>query len=192
MRDSGSVKLSCALGAGHTKVTLVGLATFGLAVLVFGFALISFAAPALGICLALAFFQSGFGRFNGRQSGLSAFDLGGDVQVGLVLLGFIGAGSLLQERCNLCLELDLGALHACIAHGLVAAGIGLDLGAIHRNGAQLDQAHLARQSHHLDEQFGELGQVQGTEVADRAVRREVVGCQHPKGNVLMQLPGDLA
>ena len=79
-----------------------------------------------------------------------------------------------------------------MAHGLVAAGVSFNLGAIHRDGAQLDQAHLARQSHDLDKQVSELGQVQCAKVADGAVGWKVVGTQHPKRNILMQLLGDLA
>ena len=59
-------------------------------------------------------------------------------------------------------------------------------------GAQLDQSHLAGQAHDLGEEFGEFNQMLGTEVADGAVGGEVVRCQHPKGDVFMQLPGDLA
>ena len=63
---------------------------------------------------------------------------------------------------------------------------------IHDNGAELDQAHLARQAHDLDKQFGELAQVQGTELPYRAMDGEVLGCQHPKGHVFGELSGDLA
>ena len=79
-----------------------------------------------------------------------------------------------------------------MAHGFVAAGVGLDLGAIYSDGAQLDQAHLTRQAHDLGKQFGEFTQVQGSELTDRAVSRKVVGCEHAKGHVLKQLSGDLA
>jgi hypothetical protein len=68
----------------------------------------------------------------------------------------------------------------------VAAGVGLDLGAVDGHRAQLDQAHLAGQLDHLHEQLGQLLQVQGAEVADRAVAREVACGQHPKRHVLVQ------
>ena len=48
-----------------------------------------------------------------------------------------------------------------------------------------DQAHFARQAHHLGEQFRELAQVQGVELPYRAVGQEVVGAQHAKGHVFM-------
>jgi len=44
----------------------------------------------------------------------------------------------------------------------------------------------------LDKQFGELAQVQCPEVPDGAVDGEVVGTQHAKGHVFIQLLGDLA
>jgi hypothetical protein len=74
----------------------------------------------------------------------------------------------------------------------VAAGIGLDFGTVHRNGPQLDQTHLARQAYHLNKQFGELAQVQGTELPYRAVGGEVLGCEHAKSHVFVELSGNLA
>ena len=74
----------------------------------------------------------------------------------------------------------------------MATGIGLDLGAVHRNGPQLHQPHLARQTHHLHEQLPQLLQVQRTELPDRAVRREVARREHPEGHILVQLARDLA
>lgn len=63
---------------------------------------------------------------------------------------------------------------------------------IHRNGPQFDQAHLACQAHDLDKQFGEFAQVQGTELPYRTVSGEVLGCEHAKGHVFVELFGDLA
>jgi len=63
---------------------------------------------------------------------------------------------------------------------------------IHADGAQLDQSHFACQAHDLDKQFGELAQVQSPEVPDGAVGREVVGTQHAKCHVFIQLLGDFA
>lgn len=63
---------------------------------------------------------------------------------------------------------------------------------IHRNGSQLDQAHLACQAHHLNKQLCELAQVQGSEFPYRAVGREVLGCEHAKGHVFMELFGNPA
>src|SRR3954465_11776367 len=49
--------------------------------------------------------------------------------------------------------------------------------------------HLTGQAHHLHEQLAQFLQVEGPQVADRAVGRKVVGCQHPKRHVLVQLLG---
>ena len=70
--------------------------------------------------------------------------------------------------------------------------LALDFGTVHGNGDQLDQAHLARQAHHLNKQLGELAQVQGAELPYRAVGGKVLGCQHAKGHVFVELSGDLA
>jgi hypothetical protein len=79
-----------------------------------------------------------------------------------------------------------------VAHRLVAARVGLDLGAVYRDGAELHEAHLARQAHNLDEQVREFLEMEGPEVADRAVRGKVARCQHPERHVLVQLARDLA
>jgi len=70
--------------------------------------------------------------------------------------------------------------------------VGLDLGAVHRDGAELDQAHLARQAHDLHEQVREFQQVKCAKVADRAVDGEVACGQHPECHVLVQLARDPA
>ena len=110
---------------------MVRFATFGLAFLVSGLAFVVGTAPTLGIALTLALFKAGFGcgnRGNRGKPDLSAFKLGGDVQVGFVLFCFVCVGRLLHQCANLGFEFGLCRLHAAIAHGLVAAGIGLDLG----------------------------------------------------------------
>jgi hypothetical protein len=74
----------------------------------------------------------------------------------------------------------------------VEAGVGLDLGAVHREGTELDQPHLARQAHDVHEQVREFLQMEGAEVADRAVAGEVARGQHAERHVLVQLARDLA
>ncbi|MNR09366.1 hypothetical protein D3C85_1255630 [compost metagenome] len=74
----------------------------------------------------------------------------------------------------------------------MAARIRLELGAVHRHRAQLDQAALARQAHHLHEQRRQLLQVQRPEVRERAVRRVVLCRQHPQGHIFVQLGRQLA
>jgi hypothetical protein len=129
---------------------------------------------------------------NGVQPVLASRDLGRDVQLRLVLLRLVGRLRSVQQRGDLRLQLGLGLEHVTVAHGLVAAGVGLDLGAVHGDGAQLHEPHLARQAHDLHEQFAQLLQMEGAEVTDRSVRREVARAQHPEGDVLVQLVGDLA
>jgi hypothetical protein len=116
----------------------------------------------------------------------------GDVQLRLVLLGLVGLLCALEEGLDLRLEVGLGLEHVAVAHRLVATRVGLELGAVHRDRAELHKSHLARQAHHLREQFRELLQMERPEIADRPVRREVARRQHPKGHVLVQLAGDLA
>jgi hypothetical protein len=104
---------------------------------------------------------------------------------------FFSASSACNARlssASICALSSASALRMwLVAHGLVAAGVGLELGAIHRDRAQLDQAHLARQAHHLHEQVRQLLEVEGPEVSDRAVRGEVARGQHPERHVLVQL-----
>lgn len=57
---------------------------------------------------------------------------------------------------------------------------GHDSGARGDHRAQIDQAHLARQTHHLHEQVRELLEVQRTEVPNRAVLGKVACRQHPQ------------
>ncbi len=123
---------------------------------------------------------------------LTARDLSRDIDIRLVLLGLVSSLCTLQQRRDLCLQFSFGFEHVPVAHGLVSAGVGLDLGAVHRNRAELDQAHLTGQAHHLHEQLAQFPQMESSEVADRAMRREVVGSQHTKCDIFVQLPGDLA
>lgn len=73
----------------------------------------------------------------------------------------------------------------------MAARVGFDLGAVHRDGAQLEQPHLARQSNDLHEQIAELLEVKRPKVAQRAVRREVACPEQAKRHVFVQLAGKL-
>ena len=71
-----------------------------------------------------------------------------------------------------------------MAHRLVLAGIGFDLGAIQRHLAQAHQPCLLAQPEHLNKQAGQGGQVLATKVADAAVVRLLVAGQHTEGGVL--------
>jgi hypothetical protein len=155
-------------------------------------ALIIGGAPTGRVGFALARFQPRLGRSDRLKTLLAPLDLAGDVQLRLVLLRLIGGSRLLQQRLDLRGQLRFGPLHALVAHRLVPRGVGLDLGAVHRDRAKLRQPALARQAHHLHKQPGELLQVQRAEIADRAVLGEVARREHSEGHVLVQLARDLA
>ena len=107
-------------------------------------------------------------------------------------LAGVGLRRARQQRLDFLLQLRLGRLHARVAHRLVLARIGPQLGAVHRNRPQLDQPALARQLDDLDEQPGQLVQMQRAEVTQRAVLGEVARAEQPKRHVLVQLAGNLA
>jgi hypothetical protein len=73
----------------------------------------------------------------------------------------------------------------------MARCVGLDLGAVDRDRAELNQAALPGQFHHLHEQVRQFLEVKGAEVAQRPVRRIVARRQDPERDILMQLPGQL-
>ena len=75
--------------------------------------------------------QTQLGCGDGDQPVLAASNLRRDVQFGLVSFQAIGRLCKVEQAVDLRLEFDLGLDHAVIAHGLVAAGIGLELGAVH-------------------------------------------------------------
>ena len=139
----------------------------------------------------MALLQAGLGRLDRSQACRPALNLCRNIQVRLIFLNLVGVGSLLHQCRNLGFEFGFSGLHARIAHRFVATGVGFYLGTVHRDSAQFDQPHLARQAHDLDKQIGELGQVQRPKVPDGAVGGEVVGTEYAKGNVLVQLLGDL-
>jgi hypothetical protein len=73
----------------------------------------------------------------------------------------------------------LAQLHLDLAGTLVqqcamAAGIGVDLGAIQRHGAQVQHPHLARHRQHLHEQRFDLFEEAPAEAGDRVVVGVVV------------------
>jgi DNA invertase Pin-like site-specific DNA recombinase len=170
------------LGLGHAEVALVA-AGFGLAVRATRASVVVIAAPTLGVDITLALLQALTGLGDGLQARFAPLDLSRNVELGLVGLGLIGVLDALQQRINLGLEFSFGQSHAFIAHGLVTAGVGLDLGAVDGHRAELD---------HLHKQFAELLEVQRPEVADRAVVRKVARGQEPKRQILVEPALDLA
>lgn len=64
------------------------------------------------------------------------------------------------------------------------ARVGLHLGAIDRQHAELHDARFAGNPHDLHEQRLEGGQALLPKLGDRSVHRKVAGCQHAIGHVL--------
>ncbi len=177
---------------GHAEVALEPRTAPRLPIRPPGTAIIIVTATTLRVGFTLTLFQP-LARLPDRiESRLAPLDLGRDVEFGLLRLGLVGGLGARQQRVDLLFQFDLGVLHARIAHGLVAARVGLDLGAVDGHRAQLDQTHLARQAHDLHEQVREFLEVQRTEIPDRAVLGEVPCCQHPERQVLVQPALDLA
>lgn len=92
------------------------LVSFGRAIFVLGTPLIIDTAPSLRVGLALALFKTGLGRSDGVKAGLPAFDLGGDIQLGLVLLGLVCSGSPLQQSGDLGFEICWRSLMTVPTH----------------------------------------------------------------------------
>jgi hypothetical protein len=100
--------------------------------------------------------------------------------LGFVPLGLVGRTRFVELCVDLGFHLGFGLGHMTVAHGLVATGVGLELGAVDRDRTKLDQTHLARQAHDLDEKVAQLLEVRRAEVAHRTVGRDIAYGQHPK------------
>src|ERR1700726_2784877 len=70
----------------------------------------------------------------------------------LAILGRVLSGRLLHPARNLGGELLLGPSHPAVAHRLVLGGIRLNLGAVERDMAELDQTRFAAQPEDLYKQ----------------------------------------
>ena len=141
------------------------------------------------------FLQQPPGRLDLRQATLTTSQLvGGFVAptVGAVLdvFGLVGGHSLGQELGDLLLHPRLLGLHPVIAHGLVPRGVGLDLGAIEGDGADLGQAGQGTELEDLDEEGFEPGQVDLAEVADGAEVGGVLADDGAAGDVGLAPPHD--
>jgi hypothetical protein len=78
----------------------------------------------------------------------------------------------LQQVVYLHLQQALLLPHPVVAHRFVLRRIGLELGAVHRNVSQRDQAGVLTQPKHLDEQLAECRQMLLAEITDGSeVRR---------------------
>ena len=79
-----------------------------------------------------------------------------------------------------------------IGQRAVAAGIGVDLGAVERHRAHLEHAHLARHRQHLDEQSLDLLEKPSPERRDRVVIRMLVRRDEAEGHRVIARPLQLA
>ena len=107
---------------------------------------------ALGlVALGSTLFNLGLGLCNRRQAILTACDLRGYVHaVGCALaIGLLGQR---KQRLNLLAQLRLNLVGVRPGQRRVLARVGLDLGAVQRDAAELEKLHLARQHQHLHEQ----------------------------------------
>ena len=72
-----------------------------------------------------------------------------------------------------------------MAHGLVLAGIGFDLGAIQGHMPQTHHPCLLAQPQNLNEQALEGIEIAAPEIADPAVIRLLITGEDPKGQILV-------
>ena len=93
-----------------------------------------------------------------------------------------------QQRLDLRLQANLLLAHPLIAHRLALARVRSYLRPVDRQLAEPRQSHLARHPHHLHKQLAELPQMSASELAHRAMLREVARREHPKRHILLQLP----
>jgi hypothetical protein len=102
----------------------------------------------------------------------------------LQVLALVGFGGLAQDLGDLALELVEG-----VAGGV--GGISGHLGAVQRDGADLDHAGRGAQLQRLDQEAGQRLLVADAEPRDRHVVGELVAGQHPEGQILGAAPLDL-
>ena len=107
-----------------------------------------------------------------------------------IVLGVQDFG-LAHQGINLLRQLLFGPQHPLVAHGLVLAGVGFDLGAIQCHMAQADHASLLAQPQGLNKQTLEGVKVAATELADPAVVRLLIAGEHAKSQILVAGPLDL-
>jgi hypothetical protein len=97
---------------------------------------------------------------------------------------------LRQQFPDLGAQLPLPLLHPAIAHRLVLAGIGFQLGAVQGHPPQCQCTRFQRDLQHLFEQPCQRGQMELAEICDRAKVRQVARRQYPKPHVFGQAPLD--
>ncbi len=94
----------------------MGTAALGLAVPIARLALVALGSAPRRIGVALTLFQPLPRRPDHLQALLTAGNLGGHIQVGFIALSLVGRLGPIEQRLDLRLELNLGALHPLVAH----------------------------------------------------------------------------
>jgi hypothetical protein len=142
----------------------------------------------------------GLERGFGRADALKALLLVGNpagylvaIAVGTMLGIFRGVGRLRlgQPVGDLGRQFGLGALHPAAAHRLVLARVRLELGAIQRDMAELDQPGPPAQPQHLSKQPGQSLKMAPPEVADGAAVRPLHAGHRPHVEAFRARLGDL-
>ena len=142
---------------------------------------------------ALRRLQTRFGCLDRRQALLPALQLLGQLVAPQILaptLVFVGVHHprLRQQRLDLRLQASRLFAHPLIAHRLALARLRAHLRPVDRELAKPRQSHLARHLHHPHKQLAELRQMSASELTYRAMLREVARREHPKRDILLQLP----
>ena len=89
------------------------------------------------------------------------------------ILRVIDLGCLVEPARDLCCQFVFGLHHAFVAHPLMLGLVGAQIGTIHRDVAEADQASLLAQCQHLNEQVAQRREVTAAELADGAEVRPV-------------------
>ena len=103
-------------------------------------------------------------------------------------IGLIGRFSHRSEAGDLLAQLHLDLASTLIRQRAVAAGVGVDLGAIERHCAQLQHAHLTRHYQHLHKQRFDLLEEASAEAGDRVVVGVLVGSNETERNRIVGCP----
>ncbi len=153
----------------------------------------------LGVWRRRVSLRLGLERCLGRPDALEPRLLVGDPVRQLVaahlgaMLGVLGGVSGLrlgQPALDLGRERRLGRCHPAIAHRLVLARVGLELGAVERDVAKPDQPRLPAQPQDLHEQRRQRRQMALPEVADGAEIRPLQAGHRHDVEPLLAAPGD--
>jgi len=95
------------------------------------------------------------------------------------VLGGVGGFGFAQDGRHLGCQFSLALDHSVVAHGLVAAGVGSDLGAVESDPPELHETGLVTQGQDFDEERPKGDQVATAELPDRlVVRAGLTGEEH--------------